>query len=224
MAPEVSVMFGRQTLHSDGYTDAVDWWGLGVLVFRMLTGREPFRPVSSSLLKSLFSPSFACAAEYESMFHEIFGDVNYNAMGLTLVGQSFVRDLLQFNPSARLGSGSSFPLDTKEYDRAVQIKHHPFFSDLDWELLEAKKLPPPYLPVDEIIPPPAVTSFSLEETLRRKGKGSWVNFDDDTDCNFCMLPQDQLPFDGWSYCSSEAVAEENKSASMFATDCCKCIP
>ncbi|GAA5805728.1 camp-dependent protein kinase 3 [Helicostylum pulchrum] len=34
LAPEI--------IRSKGYTKAVDWWGLGVLIFEMLTGRPPF--------------------------------------------------------------------------------------------------------------------------------------------------------------------------------------
>jgi serine/threonine protein kinase len=42
MAPEIVKLIGQSRQERDGYTRAVDWWGLGVTTYKMLTGRMPF--------------------------------------------------------------------------------------------------------------------------------------------------------------------------------------
>jgi serine/threonine protein kinase len=38
MAPEMVIMLGQTSAEKVGYTNAVDWWSLGVTIFRLLTG------------------------------------------------------------------------------------------------------------------------------------------------------------------------------------------
>ena len=42
MAPEMVKMLGQSRSQRSGYTAAVDYWSLGVTVFKLLTGYRPF--------------------------------------------------------------------------------------------------------------------------------------------------------------------------------------
>ncbi|XP_070614690.1 serine/threonine-protein kinase N3 isoform X1 [Erythrolamprus reginae] len=93
LAPEI--------LTDPSYTRAVDWWGLGVLIFEMLVGESPF-PGDNE----------------EEMFDSIISeDVRFPRF-LSELSTSLMRKLLQKCPERRLGAG--------EKD-AEEIKSHPFF-------------------------------------------------------------------------------------------------
>lgn len=108
IAPEV---FGQS-----GYTETVDWWSVGVILFEMLVGYPPF-----------FSddPSVTC----QKIIHWkktliIPGDAN-----LTPAATSLIKSLI-CDADHRLGS------------KGVQeIKNHPFFEGLDWEKLRETNAP-----------------------------------------------------------------------------------
>lgn len=51
-------------------------------------------------------------------------------------GKQFVKALLNRNPKHRLGSQRG----------AEELKEHPFFTSIDWELLAARQIPPPFKP------------------------------------------------------------------------------
>ncbi|XP_052455377.1 serine/threonine-protein kinase N2-like isoform X2 [Carassius gibelio] len=112
LAPEV--------LTETSYTRAVDWWGLGVLIFEMLVGESPFP-----------------GDDEEEVFDSIVNDEVRYPKFLSTEAISIMRRLLRRNPERRLGAG--------ERD-AEEVKSHPFFRDMDWAALLAKKIPPPFLP------------------------------------------------------------------------------
>uniref|UniRef100_A0A1A8R5C8 protein kinase C n=1 Tax=Nothobranchius pienaari TaxID=704102 RepID=A0A1A8R5C8_9TELE len=112
LAPEV--------LTDDSYTRAVDWWGLGVLVYEMLVGESPFP-----------------GEDEEEVFDSIVNnDVQYPT-SLHPDAVSIMQKLLKKNPLKRLGAGER---DAKE------VKGEKFFQTIDWEALTTKKLKPPFLP------------------------------------------------------------------------------
>ncbi|XP_034152303.1 serine/threonine-protein kinase N2-like isoform X3 [Esox lucius] len=89
LAPEV--------LTDDNYTRAVDWWGMGVLIFEMLVGESPFP-----------------GEDEEEVFDSIVNnDVQYPG-GLTPDSMSIIQKLLKRNPEKRLGAGEGDANEVKE--------------------------------------------------------------------------------------------------------------
>ncbi|EDK38364.2 hypothetical protein PGUG_02462 [Meyerozyma guilliermondii ATCC 6260] len=107
-------------LDESGYTKMVDFWSLGVLIFEMCCGWSPFY-----------------ADNTQQMYKNIaFGKVRFPKEVLSSEGRSFVKGLLNRNPKHRLGAVN----DAKE------LRAHAFFQDIDWDLLRAKSIPPPFKP------------------------------------------------------------------------------
>uniref|UniRef100_A0A665UFB7 protein kinase C n=1 Tax=Echeneis naucrates TaxID=173247 RepID=A0A665UFB7_ECHNA len=112
LAPEV--------LTETSYTRAVDWWGLGVLIFEMLVGESPFP-----------------GDDEEEVFDSIVNDEVRYPRFLSTEAISIMRRLLRRSPERRLGAG--------ERD-AEEVKKHLFFRHMDWNGLLTKKVKPPFVP------------------------------------------------------------------------------
>ena len=172
MAPEVIILFGKRRLHKDGYTASVDYWSLGIMVYKMLTGVEPFRRYSYDAVRSIFPSHLAKYMGYREAFTALFGEVDYNACNgiLDESARSVVQGFLEFHAEMRLGSSA----ETLKASHAV-LRHHPFFATIDWEKLEAKELVPPYIPTEEVMEVLAEsgTPKTLCECLREANKDHW---------------------------------------------------
>uniref|UniRef100_A0A1S4MY61 protein kinase C n=1 Tax=Pediculus humanus subsp. corporis TaxID=121224 RepID=A0A1S4MY61_PEDHC len=112
LAPEV--------LTETSYTRAVDWWGLGVLIFEMLVGESPFP-----------------GDDEEEVFDSIVNDEVRYPRFLSLEAIAIMRRLLRKNPERRLGSS--------ERD-AEDVKKQAFFRLISWEDLLLRKVKPPFVP------------------------------------------------------------------------------
>ncbi|CAL4170977.1 unnamed protein product [Meganyctiphanes norvegica] len=130
MAPEV--------LNEDSYTQAVDWWGFGVLIFQMLVGDSPFSGNND-----------------DEIFTSIINDEVCYPRFLSLEAISIIRKLLQKNPDKRLGSSKR---------GAEDIKIQNFFRDMRWDELLQKKIKPPFRP--NLISHRDVRNFDTEFTYQ----------------------------------------------------------
>ncbi|XP_018338150.1 PREDICTED: serine/threonine-protein kinase N isoform X4 [Trachymyrmex septentrionalis] len=113
LAPEV--------LTETSYTRAVDWWGLGVLIFEMLVGESPFP-----------------GDDEEEVFDSIVNDEVRYPRFLSLEAIAIMRRLLRKNPERRLGSS--------ERD-AEDVKKQAFFRHIAWDDLLLRRVKPPFVPV-----------------------------------------------------------------------------
>ncbi|NP_001360641.1 protein kinase C [Caenorhabditis elegans] len=133
LAPEV--------LSDSSYTRAIDWWGLGVLIFEMLVGEPPFS-----------------GDDEEEIFDSIISeDVRYPRY-LSVESIAIMRRLLRKVPEKRLGYG--------ERD-AEDIKIQRFFRHISWEWdkLLNREIRPPFQP--QIRNPEDVSNFDLEFTQEK---------------------------------------------------------
>jgi len=112
LAPEV--------LTETSYTRAVDWWGMGVLIFEMLVGESPFP-----------------GDDEEEVFDSIVNDEVRYPRFLSLEAIAIMRRLLRKNPERRLGAS--------ERD-AEDVKKQAFFRNVNWEDLLMRRVPPPFVP------------------------------------------------------------------------------
>uniref|UniRef100_H3CID4 Protein kinase C n=1 Tax=Tetraodon nigroviridis TaxID=99883 RepID=H3CID4_TETNG len=104
------------------YGASVDWWALGVLMYEMMAGQPPFEADNEDDL-------------FESILHD---DVLY-PVWLSKEAVSILRAFMTKNPAKRLGCVVSQGCEDA-------IKSHPFFRDIDWLLLEQRKVKPPFKP------------------------------------------------------------------------------
>lgn len=151
------------------YGPSVDWWALGVLMYEMMAGQPPFEADNEDDL-------------FESILHD---DVLY-PVWLSKEAVSILKAFMTKSPSKRLGCVLSHGLEEA-------IKLQPFFRDIDWELLEQRKIKPPFKP-------------------RIKTKRDVNNFDQDftkeeptlTPVDDAIIKQiNQEEFKGFSYCGED---------------------
>ncbi|KAL1420816.1 hypothetical protein MTO96_023672 [Rhipicephalus appendiculatus] len=108
MAPEI--------LKRRPYGRAADWWSSGIVMYKLMTGRVPFRGKSKQLLREriITSPlKWPRADEHPHSATTPAKDMTYR--------------LLKKNPVERLGS--------RNYS---DLKTHPFFDQFDWKMLFLK--------------------------------------------------------------------------------------
>jgi len=99
------------------YGKAVDFWSLGVLLYEMLVGDVPFYHDNvQKMFRKIVSEDITFPEELE-------GSTAANLISL----------LLKKTPDERLTDFTA-------------VKRHPFFSELDFDKLYRKEIPPPYVP------------------------------------------------------------------------------
>uniref|UniRef100_A0A8C1MNW3 non-specific serine/threonine protein kinase n=1 Tax=Cyprinus carpio TaxID=7962 RepID=A0A8C1MNW3_CYPCA len=109
-----------KVLEDNDYGRAVDWWGLGVVMYEMMCGRLPFYN-----------------QDHERLFELILMEDIRFPRTLAPDAKSLLSGLLKKDPKQRLGGG---PDDAKE------IMQHKFFTGIEWQDVYEKKLVPPFKP------------------------------------------------------------------------------
>ncbi|ORY97428.1 kinase-like domain-containing protein [Syncephalastrum racemosum] len=136
LAPEI--------IRSQGYGKAVDWWGLGVLIYEMLVGRPPFtdkNPVN------LYEKILDCRVDWSDH--------------ISVTARDLLRGLLTSDISKRYGNLKNGSRD---------IKNHPFFEGIVWDVDVQRHVIPPFKP--EVQHPGDTTCFEkYEEPNTPYGEG-----------------------------------------------------
>ncbi|XP_069588563.1 microtubule-associated serine/threonine-protein kinase 3-like [Ranitomeya imitator] len=106
VAPEVLLL--------EGYGRPIDWWAIGIILYKFLTGHVPFK---GRCTKDIF---------YRIVTDDI--TLKFKNFALHPDAENIITQLLRKNPRRRLGTGG-----------ANEIKSHPFLSKLDFENLQNQK-------------------------------------------------------------------------------------
>ncbi|KAK1631830.1 hypothetical protein QYE76_006145 [Lolium multiflorum] len=123
-----------EVVRGDGHEFSVDWWALGVLAYEMAFGRTPFRGRNR---RETFRNVLLREPEFSADVQRRWPDFT-----------DLILRLLDKDPARRLGFSGG----------ADEVRAHPFFAGVAWELLGEVSRPP-------YIPPPA------DETVACQGFG-----------------------------------------------------
>ena len=112
LAPEI--------LTNKGHGKGVDWWTLGILLYEMIAGIDPFNDEDPMAI-------------YQNILK---GQIRFPRK-FNKDARSLVKHLLQADLSKRYGN-----LKKGAHD----VKNHRFFDEINWSLLYKKAIVPPYKP------------------------------------------------------------------------------
>uniref|UniRef100_A0A3B3TFQ4 Protein kinase C n=1 Tax=Paramormyrops kingsleyae TaxID=1676925 RepID=A0A3B3TFQ4_9TELE len=122
IAPEI--------LRGEDYSFSVDWWALGVLMFEMMAGRSPFDIVGSSDNPDQNTEDY--------LFQVILEKQIRIPRSLSVKAASVLKGFLNKDPKERLGCHPQTGF--------ADIMGHPFFRNVDWDLMGQKQVMPPFKP------------------------------------------------------------------------------
>ncbi|KAE9353276.1 hypothetical protein PR003_g3957 [Phytophthora rubi] len=158
-----------ELIMKEGYGKAVDWWALGILAYEMVQGDSPFRHNVPTIL-------FDKILKEEPEFSDRF----------TPEAQDLIMSLLTKDPEHRLGCGP---------EGVEEIKQHPFFAEIDWDMLLRMEMEVPR-------PPHRMEDVTDESHLSRaiaKMREAREEIMPDSPVSLPSSPSEQKHFDRFSY-------------------------
>ncbi|KAG8200190.1 hypothetical protein JTE90_024973 [Oedothorax gibbosus] len=116
MAPEV---LSKGT----AYDSSADWFSLGCMLYKLLKGHSPFRQHKTKDKHEIDRMTLTMNVELPDSF--------------SIELKNLLEGLLQRDVDKRLGCKAQ---------GADEVKDHPFFTGIDWQLVYLQKYPPPLIP------------------------------------------------------------------------------
>lgn len=181
MAPEMVIMLTQSSRDKVGYSNAVDWWSLGVTMFKLLTGFRPFSEENFTSFMDMAPTlrakvSQGASPEYAILFQHIPFPRSMSENTVDIISR-----FLDVSEKTRLGAGLRGVKD---------IKEHPYFANINWELLEQKHVEPPFKPVNKSLAHNDSHRYpSFDALLANIGKSAWTNE--------IPAPEEQKYFAAW---------------------------
>jgi len=112
LAPEV--------LLGQPYGNLIDWWSLGVVLYELFTGMNPFD-----------------ARDFDAVLNNILHSAVIIPEYVPSSAKDLIEKLLQRNPQKRLCSGPT---------GSAEIQGHDFYTGIEWPKIMVKANKPPYIP------------------------------------------------------------------------------
>jgi serum/glucocorticoid-regulated kinase 3 len=106
-----------EIIKRSGHGTGVDWWSLGMVLFEMITGLPPWY-----------------TKDRAKLFHRVKHSKLRFPLNVSPNARNLITGLLAKEPEERMGKNDE------------EIKGHPFFSGINWDLLLARKIRPPFVP------------------------------------------------------------------------------
>lgn len=129
------IFIAPEVLLNKGYDKSADIWSWGVMIYEMLFGTNPFFDYDDTninqrtLFKRVVGARFQRPVKITALY--AYKNVSEEAKDL-------IKCILRVKPNKRLGCFAGADLD---------IRRHPWFSDIDWGKLYRKELEAPWVPV-----------------------------------------------------------------------------
>lgn len=143
------------------YSYPVDWWGVGCLIFEMVTGKAPFGNDNTfSIQQRILSTSINWPKKSDNSYSR-----------LTKNMKALIKAFLTHGTEKRLGSNRNFE----------RIENHPFFQTVHFDSMRKRAVKPPYSPsltsIDDISSFPRYPESAEDSCLElsKKDKQAWIH-------------------------------------------------
>jgi serum/glucocorticoid-regulated kinase 2 len=165
-----------EIVRGEGHGQPADWWALGILAYEMMVGLPPF---------------YNRDRNTEKMFAAIQSkDVAFSSkVTLSADAKDFILQLLKKTPEDRLG-----------FKGSDEIKRHKWFGNIDWKLLNERKVNPPFKP--KITGDYDVDNFDAEFTREEAYNSVMPN------ANMNLVNKYQKEFQDFTYAPKEGMLHE----------------
>lgn len=110
-----------EIITGEGHNECCDWWSLGILLYEMLFGIPPFY---NKNLERMYEMIVNCELKFPKK------------VKISEDAQSLITQLLAKSPMKRLGA----------INGVHDIEKHSFFKNVDFDYLNLKQIPMPYIP------------------------------------------------------------------------------
>jgi len=189
MAPEMVKLMGQPRSERVGYTQAVDFWSLGVTVYKLLTGTRPFkRHAYQQYVEAGTTRLPDGSREYEHFLKNISFPpyISVNA-------KDFILRLLDASERTRLGS---------DHQGMEGLKNHEFFKGIEWDKLSQKHVIPPYCPpAKQLNEKPKFINYDVMMQSLTEEEAADSSNQDKFDWTVIPKHVDQVYFDNWDFVS-----------------------
>ena len=160
-APEMLKTLVVEKEDRAGYTSIADYWGLGVTMYNLLTGKLPFEK----------DPIKITSTAEDVNIHYKYNGFPDECSNLSAECVDIVSKFLVVDDAQRLGYGRK---------GSGKIQVHPFFNTIDWQLLANNRLPPPEIPPEQQLQlhkvyDDALVSSTFHQIMKKNNIEHWID-------------------------------------------------